>query len=230
MAFASSSPLAVTHPRMAPRRPRMVCMTSAPRFFVCTGPSCRALGSKLLAARLCALADADVAQSTGCLGECGTGPNVGCTSTGEITHGVIDVHTSTQLLQSHGFHINHVSQAALALVDGTDNVSDEEAGNALETAANALRKWSEIRVPVLVLSSQKFLTAGLAQRAADVAEAALEINARAAPAWLAAAKAWQNIDEERAARAWRAWGRAAGKRDEGERQARKLERGAAWFG
>lgn len=209
---------------------------------VCHGPSCTEQeGGKPLLSTLRSLthgSDAVQITPTGCLGECGNGPNVSVcpfngTLNGRIVKGQRSVNTIVELLSRIHFVPDKTIVEALLLKERADGLLSkrcfEEAVKLYDTALQLLddkrNGENKLRVRLLCNRSACLLDAGLMKEALKCANEAVDLDSVNGAAWRRKALAHAGLREnKKAVDAWELWGKIENKEKEAKKEIDKLER------
>ena len=209
---------------------------------VCHGPSCSEQGGgKPLLSTLCSLTqDSDAVQitATGCLGECGNGPNIAVcpfnsASNGRIVKGQRSVNTTVELLSRINFIPDKTIIEALLLKERADDLLSqklfEEAvkyyDSALQLIDDKRIKKDRLKVRLLCNRSAGLLESGLIEEALKCANEAVDLDSVNGGAWRRKALAHTGLKEKKkAAEAWTIWGKIENRKKEASKEINKLER------
>lgn len=202
------------------------------RIEVCNGLTCSKEGSSNTRAVLQALGGycCSVGES-GCLGECGGGPNAVLSVTGtpsRVVHGLHTVSAASTTLRSVGVEPDGAMSSAVALKERADAALLQgqhfDAASLYKEATDALRNVPTLYVSTLCNWSKALAAMGDAKHALNVANDAIDCDPSRSAAWRRKAEAHQLAGElDAASSAWTVWGRLTGRQDEASRNIRSLK-------
>lgn len=213
------------------RTPPTGCI--APEIRVCNGPSCKKEGAQSTIDLINAISSSTTARSTGCLGECGNGPNVIVSSapisTSKITKNVRTTRSVVHFLQSNACKLDPVALSGIQLKDAADaQLTDGKADNAIalyQKAADTLCRFPSMYVATLCNYSAALIKRGKPFEALDVANQAVDSDSGRAAAWRRKAQAHEACNQiDLAISAWTVVGKLSGTVEETQRHIRKLKR------
>lgn len=208
---------------------------------ICKGPTCTKDGSTNTSEILSALLVSQkgvrpTCISTGCLGECGQGPNAVLKIAGErpqMLHGVRTVHAVGNLLTRAEIWPDDKAVSTIEMKHKADVLlqRDEyaEAILAYRDAADGLQECADLYVSVLCNWSCALLRSGDLQEALRVANLAVERQAGRPAAWRRKAEAHERLKEtDFAVSAWEMWGKLEGRVEDAAKFIRRCQR-RAWL-
>lgn len=234
LAFMQTTPLPLPS-SLDRRRPILTCtLVNTIYIAPCTGPTCKTSNSAniLLALQeLCSDAKEITVEASGCLGECGNGPNVGISYHAELPRiqtGVKTLDDAVSLIRSFGHTPSTALLEALQSKDRGDRLlNDGDAQGALtayNSALAVLESRPRLLSRVLCNRSAAFREMKLGQEALRDANEAVEIEPSLAGAWKRKAQAHESLkDTDMAIQGWKMWGKLSGQKKEAERKVRKLK-------
>lgn len=200
---------------------------------VCNGPTCSKDGSANIRGMLAALGrDRCAVDETGCLGECGKGPNTVVFEPGnrpKIVRGIQSSTAACSLLRGIAVAPEDEVVSAIRLKEQADeaqiNGDFSRAVSVYRDAAKYLRPFPQLYLATLCNWSKALVSAGDANKAVAVANQAVDFDPSRHTAWRRKAEAHQVAGERDAAMAaWDTWGRLSGRNEEAKRNVRSLKR------
>lgn len=241
------APKVLVSVRSLPHHPKHTCekqrrtglltaCASPPKIWVCTGPSCKTDGSSGTIDVLNAISPPTItACPTGCLGECGSGPNATATSASiaipTITKRLRTAHAVKNFLNSVGCDVNSENFDAAQRKEAADaqlQKGDAPAAAKLYAeAATVLQHTGSLYISTLCNWSAALLQSGLSHEALDIANSAVDSDASRPAAWRRKAQAHEACKQiDSAISAWTMAGRlsASGDAEEARRNVQRLKR------
>lgn len=201
------------------------CKGSETQYSVCTGTACSKQGSQAIRTAFTLLSDkAPYVQVTecGCLGECGSGPNVVTSAAKTIHNRVTSVDDILPLLSGHVtpdeqiVQALHTKEQADGLISHKHSKFSAQAAQMYE-AVSKLVPQGEFQVSVLCNWSAALLENGQAQRALLVANDAVDMDHARLSAWKRKAQAHEHLCQyDDAINAWTICGRLGNKNNQTE--------------
>lgn len=212
----------------------LTACASPPQIWICTGPSCTTDGSSNTIDIINAITPPSIAACpTGCLGECGSGPNATAISSSiavpTITKRLRTAHSVKTFLNSIGCQVEPANFDAAELKETAD--TKLQAGNAAAAAdlyskaATVLQQTGSLYVSILCNWSAALVESGQPQEALQVANWAVDAETSRPAAWRRKAQAHEACKQiDSAVSAWTVVGRLSGQPDEAKRNVRRLKR------
>lgn len=192
------------------------CKGSKIQYSVCTGTACSKQGSHATRTAFTLLSDnVPSVQITdcGCLGECGSGPNVATNAARTIHNHISAVDDILPLLSGHVtpdekiVQALHTKEQADRLISHNHSKFSAQAAQMYETVSKLVPQ-GEFQVSVLCNWSAALLESGQAERALLVANDAVDREHARLSAWKRKAQAHEYLHQyDDAISAWTVWGR-----------------------
>lgn len=217
----------------------LTACASLPKIWVCTGPSCKTDGSSSTIDILNAISPPMIiACPTGCLGECGSGPNATATSASiaipTISKRLRTAHSVKNFLNSIGCDVENANFDAAQAKEAADTQlqkgNPSAAASLYSKAATVLQRTGSLYISTLCNWSAALLQSGLPQEALEIANSAVDADTSRPAAWRRKAQAHEACKQiDSAISAWTMAGRlsTSGDAEEAKRSVRRLKR--PWF-
>ncbi|CAN8069194.1 unnamed protein product [Agarophyton chilense] len=185
-------------------------------------------------------------EPTGCLGECGNGPNVAVETHDSVRVSIekhIDsVEQAVKLLKRLKFDVNEeILRAAVEkekgdflMLKGTEaNAGEhyERAIDSLKFAKLSSNKWvSQYKIAILCNWAQSLVKISAHERALLLVNKAIEMQPENIAAWKWKAQAHEGLRQFHTAKqCWEMWGKLSGRIDEARKQINRFTGWRAWF-
>lgn len=207
---------------------------SPPEIRVCIGSSCKTDGSSNTIDVVRALSSSAIKVcATGCLGECGCGPNAIAVSQSIVVPTIAKRLRSAQavknFLNSVGCQVEPTSFDAVNLKEVAD--TQLQAGKAAAAAslypeaAKALQQFPSLYISTLCNWSAALVECGRPQDALEIANSAVDADTSRLSAWRRKAQAHEACNQvDFAISAWTVAGRLSGNLNEAQRNVRRLKK------
>eukprot|EP00178_Gracilaria_changii_P007338 TRINITY_DN233_c0_g1_i1.p1 TRINITY_DN233_c0_g1~~TRINITY_DN233_c0_g1_i1.p1 ORF type:complete len:254 (-),score=26.02 TRINITY_DN233_c0_g1_i1:1643-2404(-) len=214
-----------------------------PKVWVCTSSTCR--GNSLLSTMRVLVSNTEASiEPTGCLGECGNGPNVAITSTDatRIEKHIDSVEQTVRLLERLKFEVDEDMVVVAAEKEKGDismlkgepvsaGAHYEKAIRLIAKAGSSSKKLlKQYETAILCNWAQSLVKTSNHKSALSLANKAIDIHADCVAAWKWKARAHEGMRQfDKAKQCWEVWGKLSGKTDEAIENIKRCTGWRWWF-